>query len=96
MRVLMLDFGILSFCSWSMECSCMAPLITPAVMVMSGLIFHPLFCMVLINGSYFYYLDVNEGSNNFTSRIRRSQSTCHFSMSRFTKYVDEKHKDISL
>ena len=28
-----------------MGCSCMAPL-TPAAMVISGLVFHPLFCMV--------------------------------------------------
>ena len=30
----------------------MAPL-TLAMMVMMGLVFHPLFCMVFINGSYF-------------------------------------------
>jgi hypothetical protein len=50
-RFLMLDFGIFSFVSLSMECSCMAPL-TPAVMVMRGLVLHPLFWMVLFNGSY--------------------------------------------
>ena len=37
-RFLMLDFGIdFDFVSFSMECSCMAPL-TPAVMIMMGLV----------------------------------------------------------
>ena len=44
-------FGILRLVNLLMECSCMAPL-TPAVMVMSGLVFHPLFCMVFTSGSY--------------------------------------------
>ena len=47
----MLDFGILRLVGLFMECLCMAPL-TPAVMVMRGLVFHPLFCMILIYGSY--------------------------------------------
>ena len=51
MRVLMLAFGIFCSVNLSMECSCMAPL-TPAVIVMRGLVFHPLLCKVLINGSY--------------------------------------------
>ena len=51
MRVLMLALGIFSLVSFSIECSCIAPL-TPAVMVMRGLVFHPLFCIALINGSY--------------------------------------------
>ena len=51
MRVLMACFGILRLASLLMECSCMAPL-TPAMMVMSGLVFHPLFCMVFTSGSY--------------------------------------------
>ena len=42
MRVFMLFFGIFSLDSWSMECSWIAPL-TPAVMVIRGLIFQPLF-----------------------------------------------------
>ena len=50
-RILMLDFGIFNFLSLSMECSCMAPL-TPAVMVIRGLVVHPLFWMVLFSGSY--------------------------------------------
>ena len=40
-----------------MECSCIAPL-TPAVTVIRGLIFHPLFCIVLIGGSYLVCLCV--------------------------------------
>ena len=50
----MLDFGIFSLVNLSMECSCMAPL-TPVVMIMMGLVFHPLLSRVLINayGSYF-------------------------------------------
>ena len=39
---LMLDFGMSIFVSFSMDCSCMAPL-TPAVIVMRGLVFQPLF-----------------------------------------------------
>ena len=34
-----------------MKCSCMAPL-TPTVMVMRGLVFHPIFCIALISRSY--------------------------------------------
>ena len=51
MRVLILDFGICRLVSFSMECSCMAPL-THVVMVIRGLVFHPLFCIALIRGSY--------------------------------------------
>ena len=51
MRFLMLDFGISSFASLPMECLCMA-LLTPAVMVMRGLVFHPLFRMVSFGESY--------------------------------------------
>lgn len=47
----MLHFGIFSFVSLSMECLRIAPL-TPVVMVMRALVFHPLFCKVLISGSY--------------------------------------------
>ena len=47
MRVLMLGFGIFSLVGLCMEClQCITPC-TPHVMVMSGLVFHPLFCMVL-------------------------------------------------
>ena len=41
----MLDFGILSLVSLSMECLCVAPL-TLDVMVMRELVFHPLFCVM--------------------------------------------------
>jgi hypothetical protein len=61
----MLDFGILSFVSLSMECSCMTPL-TPAVMVIKELVFHPLFCMVLFSGSYLACLCVMACSWNLS------------------------------
>jgi hypothetical protein len=61
MRALMVDFGILRLMSLLMKCSCMAPL-TPAVMVMRGLVFHPLFCMSLIRGSYLVCLRVRAWS----------------------------------
>ena len=47
----MLVFGILRLVSLLVDCSCIAPLM-PAVIVMRGYVFHPLFCMLLINGSY--------------------------------------------
>ena len=53
MRVLILVLGILSLVSFSIECSCMAPR-TPVVIVMRGLVFHPLCWMASINGSYWY------------------------------------------
>ena len=44
-------FGMLSLLSFSIKgCSYMAPL-TPAMMVMTGLTFHPLFLSVSIRGS---------------------------------------------
>ena len=52
MRGFVLLFGgISTFFSWSMECLCIVPL-TPVVMVIRGLVFHPLFCILLISGSY--------------------------------------------
>ena len=65
MRVLILCFGIFSLVSFSMECSWMAPL-TPAVMVISGLTFQPLFCMLLISGSYLVCLWVRASSGNLS------------------------------
>ena len=62
---LMLDFGMSIFVSFSMECSCMAPL-TPAVIVMRGLIFQPLFWRVLFNGSYLACLCVRACSGNLS------------------------------
>jgi hypothetical protein len=49
--------GFFSLINCSMEFSCIAPL-TPAVMVMRGLVFHPLFCSVVISGSYLVCLCV--------------------------------------
>jgi hypothetical protein len=43
----------------------MAPL-TPAVMVISGLTFQPLFCMLLISGSYLVCLWVRASSGNLS------------------------------
>ena len=57
----MADFGILRLVSLLMECSCMAPL-THVVMVIRGLVIHPLFCMVLIRGSYLMCLHVRARS----------------------------------
>ena len=65
MRDLMLCFGILSLVSFSMECSCIAPL-TPAVMVIRGLTFHPMFCMVLISGLYLVCFWVRAPSGNLS------------------------------
>ena len=61
----MLVLGILSLVSFFIECSCMAPL-TPAVMVMMGLIFHPLLCMVLVSGSYLVCFCVVAWSGNLS------------------------------
>ena len=57
MIVLILDFGILRSVDLLMECSCIAPL-TPFVIVMRGFAFHPMFCMLLISGSYLVCLCV--------------------------------------
>src|ERR1700738_2981921 len=65
MRVLMLCFGIFRLVSFSMECSWIAPL-TPAVMVIRGLTFHPLLCMVLMSGSYLVFLWVSASSGNLS------------------------------
>jgi hypothetical protein len=61
----MLDFGILRLVNLVMACSCIAPL-TPAAMVMRGFVFHPLFCMLLINESYLAYLCVRTCSGNLS------------------------------
>jgi hypothetical protein len=47
----MFVFGMLRSVNLVMDCSCMAPL-TPAVIVMRGFVFHPLFFISLISGSY--------------------------------------------
>ena len=61
----MLDLRIFSLVNFSMECSWMAPL-TPTVMVMMGLVFHTLFCMVFINESYFVCFRVIACSGNLS------------------------------
>jgi hypothetical protein len=50
---LMVTFGIFRCVSFLMECLCMAPL-TPAMMVVSGLVCHPLICIVLMRGVVFF------------------------------------------
>ena len=57
MSVLMLDFGSLSLVSCSIQCSWMAPL-TPRVIVMRGVVFHPVFGILWTNGSYLVCLFV--------------------------------------
>ena len=69
----MLVFGMFSFVRLAMECSCMAPL-TPAVMVMRGLVFQPLFWMVLIRGSYLASLYVMACSGNLSWQYVNSMS----------------------
>ena len=57
MRVLMVIFGIFRCVSFLMECSCMAPL-TPTMMVISGLVCHPLICISSMRESYLVCLYV--------------------------------------
>ena len=61
----MLDFGTFSFVSLSMKRSCMASL-TPTVMVIRGLVLHPLFWIVLFSGSYLVCLCVRDCSWNLS------------------------------
>ena len=72
-RFLMLDFGMFSLVRFSLECSCMAPL-TLAVMVMRGLVFQPLFWMVLFNGSYLACLYVMACSRNLSWQYMNSMN----------------------
>ena len=69
----MVDFGILRLMSFLMECSCMAPL-TPVVMVVRGLVFHPFFCIALIRGSYLVCLCVRGWSRSLSWRYVNSIS----------------------
>ena len=69
----MMDFGIFMLASLLLECSCMAPL-TPAVMVIKGVVCHPRFCMVLINGSYLLCLCVRAWSINMSWQYVNSMS----------------------
>ena len=61
----MLNFGILRLIDLLMDCSCIAPL-TLVVIVMRGFLFHPLFCMLLINGSYLASLYVRACLGNLS------------------------------
>jgi hypothetical protein len=61
----MLVSGTLRFVSLLMDCSCIAPL-TPVVIVMRGFVFHPLFYMALISGSYFACFCVRACSGNLS------------------------------
>jgi hypothetical protein len=57
MRVLMVDLGIFRLVSLLIECSCISH-VTLTMMVMRGSVFHPLFCLMLISGSYLVCLCV--------------------------------------
>ena len=69
----MLVFGILRLVYFLMECLCIAPL-TPALMVIRGLVFHPLVCKVLISGSYLVCLCVRARSRNLSWQYVNSLS----------------------
>ena len=69
----MLDFGILRLASLLMGCSCIAPL-TPVVIVMRGLVFHPLFSMLLISGSYLVCLFARACSRNLSWQFVNSMT----------------------
>ena len=60
-RVLMVGFGSFKLVSLLMVCSCTTPL-TPVVMIMRGLVCHPLFCRVFFRGSYLLCLCVRAWS----------------------------------
>ena len=70
----MLHFRIHSFVSLSKECSCMAPL-TPAVMVIRGLVFHPLYWMALIGGPYLVCLCVRACLGNLSWQYVNSMNS---------------------
>ena len=61
----MFDFGIFRSVNLLMDYSCMAPL-TPTVIIMRGFVFQPLFCMLLISGSYLARLCVRVCSGNMS------------------------------
>ena len=61
----MLVFGIFRLASWLIDCSCIAPL-TLVVIVIRGFVFQPLFCIVLISGSYFACFCVRACSGNLS------------------------------
>ena len=61
----MLVFGMSSSSSCLMDCLCIAPL-TPAVTLIRGFVFHPLFHISLINGSYLVCFCVMACSGNWS------------------------------
>ena len=65
MSFLMLVWGIFKSFNFWMECSCMAPR-TPAVIVMMGLVFHPLLRMAWFSGSYLVCFLVIAWSGNLS------------------------------
>ena len=69
----MLVFGSFKLVTLLIECLCMASL-TPNVMVMRGLIFHPLFCKELIRGSYLLCLCVRAWSGYLSRQFVNSMS----------------------
>lgn len=54
-RLLIIVFGMFILFSFTIECSCMAPL-TPTIIIISGLAFPPLCFRVSISGSHFLHL----------------------------------------
>ena len=68
-----MSLRILRFVNCSIDFSCIAPL-TPAVMVMRGLVFHPLALSVVISGSYLVYLCVRACSGNLSWQYVSSMS----------------------
>ena len=64
MRVLILAFGMSRLMSFSMECSCMAP--HACCDGYEGVVFHPLFWMDVISGSYLVCFCVMACSGNMS------------------------------
>ena len=65
MSFLMLGLGIFRSVSFWMECSCMAPR-TPAVIVMTGLVFQPMLWTAWFSGSYLVCLCAMACSGNLS------------------------------
>lgn len=62
-RLSIVVFGVFILLSFIIECSCMAPL-TPTVIMISALTFHPLCLRVSISGSHFLHLALMAVSHN--------------------------------
>ena len=69
----MFDLGIFRLASLLIECLCIAPPLH-ALIVMRGLVFKPLICMVLISGSYLVCLCVRAWSGNLLWQYVNSMS----------------------